>query len=150
MFKINFHKIKIKDIQTHHQVNLGWVGLGGAKYSPQNILHFCFYSNVERILRRQQKSIFRPTLQFQVQPIWYIQQSIEIYKGHQENKEEKPIFFCQKRQHFLTNQTMGTTRCGEMQFHAGPTSSGVLFFISFTRTYNTIYTPTHDVCILLS
>lgn len=42
MFKINFHKIKIKDIQTHHQVNLGWVGLGGQNTHPKIFYTFVF------------------------------------------------------------------------------------------------------------
>ena len=63
-----------------------------------------------------------------------------------EKKKSQYFYFGQKRQHFLTNQTMGTTRCGEMQFHAGPSSSGVLF-LSHSHVHTIQYIRQHMMCV---
>ena len=106
------------------------------------------YSNVEGILSRQQKSIFRAT--FTISSPTHMVYTIvnrNIQRApRREKKKSQYFYFGQKRQHFLTNQTMGTTRCGEMQFHAGPSSSGVLF-LSHSHVHTIQYIRQHMMCV---
>ena len=100
------------------------------------------------ILSRQQKSIFSSLYNFKSNPygIYNSQQSIEIYQGHQEKKRRKAKNFFWPKAPALSDQSdhrynpvwRNVVSCGPQQLRRA-------LFISLTRTYKTIYTPTHDV-----